>query len=255
MTDAKTRAISSIEDAQLALDRALSDLDTIPSFDPTIVGFVAHAVNSCVNTTTAAAELLQTELASYPNPEVANWIDGIHHAAHMMQHAIGRLLHAAAPSDFPLKPTYVNISVLLDRACEYYRRVSEPNQVRIVCLAVGQVPLVWADRVAVAVVADNLLSNAVKVSPPGSTVYVQIMTEADAVVCSVRDAGPGLTREARDRLFQRMVSGPAVRSAEPAGGYGLAVAWEFVDRMKGTLWCESEPGRGARFAFRLPAKE
>ena len=57
----------------------------------------------------------------------------------------------------------------------YYRRVAEPNQVRIVCLAVGQVPLVWADRVAVAVVADNLLSNAVKVSPPGSTVYVQIM--------------------------------------------------------------------------------
>ena len=44
MTDPKTRAISSIEDAQLALDRALSDLDTIPSFDPTIVGFVAHAV-------------------------------------------------------------------------------------------------------------------------------------------------------------------------------------------------------------------
>jgi signal transduction histidine kinase len=114
--------------------------------------------------------------------------------------------------------------------------------------------LVWADRVAVAVVADNLLSNAVKVSPPGSTVYVQIMPEEDSVVCSVRDAGPGLTREAREQLFQRMVAGPGVRSAAPSGGYGLAVAWEFVDRMKGTLWCESEPGRGARFAFRLPAR-
>ena len=33
MTDPKTRAITSIEDAQLALDRALSDLDTIPSFE------------------------------------------------------------------------------------------------------------------------------------------------------------------------------------------------------------------------------
>jgi signal transduction histidine kinase len=142
----------------------------------------------------------------------------------------------------------------MDRAIQYYKRVAEPNDIRIVNLAVGQIPLAWADGVAVAVVVDNLLSNAVKVSPPGSTIYVQLMAEESAVVCSVRDAGPGLTKEARDRLFQRMVAGSSVRGSEPAGGYGLAVAWEFVDRMNGTLWCESEPGRGARFAFRLPSR-
>jgi signal transduction histidine kinase len=254
MVDPRERAVSSIEEAQLALDRALSELDTIPSIDPTIVGFAAHALSSCANTTTAAAELLQHTLAGYPDPQVATWLDGIRHTADMMQHTIGRLLHASAPSDFPLKPTYVNLPLLMDRAAMYYRRLAEPNQIRIVSLAVGQIPLVWADSVAVAVVADNLLSNAVKVSPPGSTVYVQILPEDEAVVCSVRDAGPGLTREAREQLFQRMVAGPGGRSAAPSGGYGLAVAWELVDRMNGTLWCESEPGRGARFAFRLPGR-
>ena len=103
MVDPRERAVSSIEEAQLALDRALSELDTIPSIDPTIVGFAAHALSSCANTTTAAAELLQHTLAGYPDPEVATWLDGIHHAANMMQHTIGRLLHASAPSDFPLK--------------------------------------------------------------------------------------------------------------------------------------------------------
>jgi signal transduction histidine kinase len=252
--DARHRAVTSIEDAQLALDRALSELDAIPSVDPHIVGFAAHALNSCANTTTAAAELLQHTLAGYPDPEVATWLEGIHHAAHMMRHTIGRLLHASAPSDFPLKFGHVNLVLLMDRAIQYYKRAAEPNEIRIVNLAVGQIPLVWADSVAVAVVADNLLSNAVKVSPPGSTIYVQLIAEESAVVCSVRDAGPGLTREARDQLFQRMVGGSSIRAAEPSGGYGLAVAWEFVDRMNGTLWCESEPGRGARFVFRLPAK-
>jgi signal transduction histidine kinase len=253
--DSRERAVSSIEDAQLALDRALSELDAIPSVDPHIVGFAAHALNSCANTTTAAAELLQHTLAGYPDPEVANWLEGIHHAAHMMRHTIGRLLHASAPSDFPLKFGHVNLVLLMDRAIQYYKRVAEPNGIRIVNLSVGQIPLAWADSVAVAVVADNLLSNAVKASPPGSTIYVQLMAEESSVVCSVRDAGPGLTKEARDRLFQRIVAGSSVRSAEPSGGYGLAVAWEFVDRMNGTLWCESEPGRGTRFAFRLPSRE
>ena len=124
----------------------------------------------------------------------------------MMRHTIGRLLHASAPSDFPLKSGLVNLVLLMDRAIQYYKRAAEPNDIRIVHLAVGQIPLVWADAVAVAVVADNLLSNAVKVSPPGSTIYVQLMSEESAVVCSVRDAGPGLTKEARDQLFQRMRS-------------------------------------------------
>ena len=81
--DARHRAVNSIEEAQLALDHALSELDAIPSVDPHIVGFAAHALNSCANTTTAAAELLQHTLAGYPDPEVATWLDGIHHAAHM----------------------------------------------------------------------------------------------------------------------------------------------------------------------------
>ena len=70
MTDPRKRAVSSIEDAQLALDRALSELDTIPSIDPTIVGFAAHALSSCVNTTTAAAELLQH---SWPGIPILRW--------------------------------------------------------------------------------------------------------------------------------------------------------------------------------------
>jgi signal transduction histidine kinase len=60
-----------------------------------------------------------------------------------------------------------------------------------------------------------------------------------------------LTVEQRARIFE-----PPTAGAGSAGaGYGLAVAAEFVRRMDGDLWCESEPGKGACFSFRLPAIE
>ena len=108
------------------------------------------------------------------------------------------------------------------------------------------------DRVAIAVVADNLLANAVKVSPPHSTIAVQLMAEPGYAVCAVRDAGPGLSADEQQLLFHKDMP---VRAGNPddGAGFGLAIAHEFVRRMDGELWCESEPASGARFSFKLPA--
>lgn len=251
--NAKTRAVDSIEDAQRALERALTELDAIPSFDPALVGFVAHALNSYVNAMTATTELLQQALRDSADGDVKVWLEGIRHATDLMHHTIGRLLHSSSPNDFPLKPTYVNLPVMMDRASRYYRRLAQPHRVEIVCHADADVPLVWADRVAVAVVVDNLLSNALRVSPPASTISIDITSEQSAVICSVTDAGGGLSTDQQVRLSEQMTAG-ATDGSHPADGYEVAVAWEFVDRMGGRLWFESEPGRGTRFLLRLPAR-
>jgi hypothetical protein len=170
-----------------------------------------------------------------------------------MHHAVGRLIWVSANDDFPLKLESVNLSLLMQRACDYYRRAADRKQLAIVCRSVGDVPPALADRVAVAVVADNLLSNAVKFSNPGSEIQVQVMAGPGGVVCSVCDHGRGLTALEQAQLFTRGLKlGAAPTAGEPSTGFGLAIAKDFVDRMGGRLWCESEPGAGACFSFRLP---
>jgi signal transduction histidine kinase len=171
----------------------------------------------------------------------------------MMQHTISRLVHASTPADFLLKPEHVDLAKLMTRACDYYRPTAERSQVEINCRSVGTVPTAWADRVAVAVVADNLLSNAVKFSPEGSAVMVQIQPGPGGIVCSVRDQGPGLTPTELSRLFQRVVrSGPPSAGHQPRQGYGFAIAMELVDRMGGRMWYENGSGKGSVFFFSLP---
>ena len=73
------------------------------------------------------------------------------------------------------------------------------------------------------------------------------MQDAAAVV-HVEDTGPGIAQEIRAQLFQ-----PFVSAGKRNGlGLGLALSRQAVMEHGGDMWVESEPGRGARFSFRLP---
>ena len=250
--DPRREVAQSIENAISELAHALGELDRMPSSDRSTIGFVAHAMNNYLSVNDAVLGLLSRTLREYADADVQAWLDGLRHLGTLMQHTAGRLLRTTSPSEFPLKMEYVPLPMLMDRACDYYRPAAQRKHLEITCRFIGDVPPAWADRVAVAVVADNLLSNAVKYSAPNGAIVVQVMPGPGGVVCSVRDHGPGIAPTDQARLFQRGVTLNAVPTGgEPSSGFGLTIAKEFVERMGGKLWVDSEPGRGACFSFRL----
>ena len=70
---------------------------------------------------------------------------------------------------------------------------------------------------------------------------------------SVRDYGPGIAPEHLPRLTERFYRVDVEQSREKGGtGLGLAIVKHIVNRHRGTLTIESEPGEGARFVVTLP---
>ena len=122
--DAKARAAAAIAEAKDELDRALSEIDMIQTFNPMLVGLVAHSLSNYISVTSATVEMLQLTLRGNQDPDVPIWLEGIGHTADLMQHSVSRLVSLSAPRDFPLKLDRVNVPVLMDRACEYFRRRS-----------------------------------------------------------------------------------------------------------------------------------
>jgi signal transduction histidine kinase len=170
-----------------------------------------------------------------------------------MTHTVLQLMNAPVAEREQFRWEKMDLPILVQRACDHYQHAADRKQIAISVEADVSSPFVWADRVAVAAVLDNLLSNAVKFSPPQKRVWVRVMAEPAHLVCTVQDEGPGLSIEEQARLFQRGVRLSNVPTAgEPSTGYGLAVAKELIGKLQGDLWCESQRGQGASFAFRLP---
>ena len=111
----------------------------------------------------------------------------------------------------------------------------------------------WADveRAALRQILVNLLDNAVKHGGRGTTVHVSTRIDGPGLRLEVDDAGPGVPREWRERVFEPFtrVDGRKVTGA----GIGLSVVRELVEAHGGRVWIEDSPLGGARVIVVLAA--
>ncbi len=115
---------------------------------------------------------------------------------------------------------------------------------------------VRGDRDELLRVVENLVENAVKYGESGGRVEVILEGDGKEAVLAVRDHGPGIAHEHLPRLTERFYRVDATQSREKGGtGLGLAIVKHIVNRHRGRLAIESEPGRGATFRVILPAAE
>jgi signal transduction histidine kinase len=95
----------------------------------------------------------------------------------------------------------------------------------------------------------NLVVNALHAVPRGGNVEVTCGVDADGVFVSVRDDGPGIPTEHLGRVFDPFFT---TKAAGEGTGLGLSLVQGIVTDHGGTIEVESEAGRGATFAIRLP---
>lgn len=148
-----------------------------------------------------------------------------------------------------VKRVPVRLAAIFRDAVEAVETLAEQRRVTLAVDAPPLSVLGDAERLVHAVV--NLLSNAVKFSPQGGTAALSARLAGDFVEISVSDEGPGLSPERMARLLE----GAADDVVEPAAGprIGLPVLKRIVESHGGTVGVESEPGRGSRLWFRVPA--
>ncbi|MDF2460363.1 MAG: hypothetical protein K0S79_2779 [Nitrospira sp.] len=118
------------------------------------------------------------------------------------------------------------------------------------------VPLVvWADRDRLVQIVINLVQNAMKFTPEEGriTVTVEKDNHRHAGV-AVRDTGPGIAPEFRDKIFDPFFRITQTRSTVKGLGLGLSIVRTLVELHGGTIEARSPDGKGAEFYFTLPLR-
>lgn len=249
----KDNVAAAIHDAQANLEHALAQLARLPAFDPMAIGPATHALSNYLTVMYAGIQLLRQAWQARDEAQVQALLQGVEHATNLMQDVVAQLRGVATAGPPTLQHRPVDLVLLAQHACDYYRPLAARKQLRLLCEAAIEPRVLETDPVALAAVLDNLLSNAVKFSPPGRRIWLAVERQADRVIWRVRDEGPGLSAEDQGRLFEGGVRlSPRPTAGEPSSGYGLMVANQLVEQLGGAIWCESRPGQGATFAVSLP---
>jgi len=98
-----------------------------------------------------------------------------------------------------------------------------------------------------------LLDNAIKYSKPGSTIYIEGLTERKYACINIRDEGPGIASVDLNHIFDRFYRAELVRKQQITGnGLGLSIAQTLMAQQRGSITASSTPGKGSTFTIKLP---
>ena len=150
----------------------------------------------------------------------------------------------------------VAIGDVVAAAIDAMRPAAVAKNIRIALRQDAGDPTVSGDARRLQQVVWNLLSNAVRFTPNGGSIDVEVTRQADVVVISVRDTGPGIDPAFLPHAFERFRQGMSGTTRAHGGlGLGLAIARHLTELHGGTIRAENnEPGPGAAFHLALPAR-
>ena len=144
------------------------------------------------------------------------------------------------------------VRTVIGDAVAFLQQVNRQSQVSIRTNLDAAPPLAWVPESVLRQSVYNLVQNAVEASPPGGTVTVEVGTTESEFVLRVRDEGPGIPPEARQRIFEPFVSSKSRGVPTGGMGIGLSLVRRSVQALGGSIEIVDPPGGGVEFIVHIP---
>jgi signal transduction histidine kinase len=219
-----------------------------------LLAIVSHDLRNPLGSIVLNASVLERLLPAGTCDAARRQLKMVQRSAERMNRLVGSLLDAESfeAGAFRLELGPVPAARLIEEAVEGMADLAEARGVELRAAPAPGVGEVRCDRERVLQVFSNLLGNAIRFSPAGAAVDVGGARDGDEVRFRVRDRGPGIAPEHRERIFERHFQG---RRGPGSGlGLGLYIAHGIVVSHGGRIWCEAAEGGGTTFVFTLPVE-
>ncbi|ODQ90232.1 two-component sensor histidine kinase [Mycolicibacterium flavescens] len=163
------------------------------------------------------------------------------------------LLLARLDAQRPLERRPVDLLTLAADAVHDARSIAPKRAITLEVLDGPGTPEVLGDEARLRQVLGNLMANALQHTPETAGVTVRVGTADGRAVLEVCDAGPGMTTEDAQRVFERFYRADSSRTRASGGtGLGLSIVDSLVHAHGGTVRVTTAPGNGCTFTVSLP---
>lgn len=219
-----------------------------------ILAIVSHDLRNPLSVVMLQTKLLTKGLQKKDDEKViVNHIDRIHKSCARMNKLIEDLLIVSNIENGKLTLVRERFQVddLIDEVALSFEDLASQKQVRLrKNTRRTDDHSVFADRDRIIQVYSNLISNALRFTALGGVIELGVNMSERSCVFHVSDSGVGIPSESLPHIFDRYWQGHKDRST--GVGLGLSIVKGIVEAHEGSVWAESELGKGTSFFFMIP---
>lgn len=234
--------------------RAKEEIERASKFKDQFLSTMSHELRTPLNAVLGFSELLSDIRYGPLNERQQRYINHIHTSGQHLLQLINDILDLSKIEAGRLQLNLANVPVhsafeevsgtlqpLIDRKSQSLTRIVSSDIV------------VRADDTRFKQMLMNLVGNAIKFTPDGGKIELTARQLGDFVRIEVRDSGPGIPREEKQRIFEAFHRLKQSDKSIEGTGLGLAITRSLVELHGGRLDLESQPGSGSCFFFTLPS--
>ena len=246
-----------LEDTLAKLGEANDRLRALNEQKDRFLGMAAHDVRGPLGVIESAADILYHNEGLAP-PERAKLFESVLRTCRNLRNLLNSLLDITKieQGKIDICPKRVDIHQFVADIANMNRWISESKGIRLLADVNCDLPDVVFDPERIEQVLNNLIGNAVKFSKSGTTIRLEVRNRQRELEFAVSDEGLGINRQEIPNLFgEFQQTSTKATAGERGSGLGLAICKRLVVLHGGKIDVESEPGKGSRFSFTLPAGE
>lgn len=219
------------------------------------ISMLSHEIRTPLTSIRESVNMIEEEVMGPINSRQRQFLDIAGSEIGRICDLLNHLMQASRlePGTLKLVQEPVDVYSLVAVCLERLEPSAEAKQVRLTSEIAPETPYVLGDTQYIQQVFLNLVGNAIKFCDPQTQIWVRAASmDNNWVTFSVVDTGPGILEEDQTKLFNKFYRATTVREHQDGVGLGLSITKNIIEAHGGTIWVESQIGKGTVFSFTLP---
>lgn len=240
------------------VERALKDSEArligLNAAKDKFFSIIAHDLKGPFNSIIGFSDLLVDRIREKDYEEIEKYAMIILNSSHRAMDLIMNLLEwsRSQTGRLDFNPENIDMVTLIKTIAQLLNDSAHQKSISLYT-EMPEKSIVYVDKAMMGTVLRNLISNAIKFTNKEGEIVISLNQMPQQVMVTVSDNGVGIKPDAMGKLFVIEKSYSTIGTNDEKGtGLGLVLCKEFIEKHGGTIWAESEFGKGSKFHFTIP---
>lgn len=235
----------------------VAQLSAIDKIKSNFLSMVSHQLKSPLSSTLLQTSILLDEIVGGINEKQRDLLQKVKAKIKGMTDLVNDILDVCMIEEgvYIAQIEPLNLSEILQRTIELIQPQAQDKNITLQVTVEERLPLISGNKSSMEAMFLNLIMNAIKYTPSGGQVNIGLRKDAEHLQLKVSDTGIGIEDKDILRIFDRFYREKSERTKHISGtGLGLTIVKGVVEAHHGSIYVESEVGKGTTFAVLLPIR-